>query len=162
LAAPFRKSGLCRIGAPIESRWACREHFSTNDPAHLTLPQAHTLAFSPVAFPQSVPRDQREASQVHLLLSCIPARLRAGARVLCLDEKTNREPTASCALQHSPRTPGLPTHVEQEYQRAGARPLFAAFDTRTGKVTALTARRKRQAAFITLRDPRSIRRLLPG
>jgi hypothetical protein len=40
--------------------------------------------------------------------------------------------------------------VEHEYQRAGARPLFAAFDTRTGKVTALTARRKRQAEFITL------------
>lgn len=40
------------IGAPIESRWACREHFSKNDPAHLTLPQAQTLAFSPVAFPK--------------------------------------------------------------------------------------------------------------
>jgi hypothetical protein len=40
--------------------------------------------------------------------------------------------------------------VEHEYQRAGALHLFAAFDTRTGKVTALTARRKRQAVFITL------------
>jgi len=34
--------------------------------------------------------------------------------------------------------------VEHEYQRKGALNLFAAFDTRTGKVYAHTAERKRQ------------------
>jgi hypothetical protein len=38
----------------------------------------------------------------------------------------------------------LPIRVEQEYQRKGAINLFAAFDTRTGKVYAMTAQRKRQ------------------
>jgi DDE superfamily endonuclease len=69
--------------------------------------------------------------------------------VLCLDEKTNLQPRHRLAPT-LPSLPGLPTRVEQEYQRAGVLHLFAAFDTRTGKVTALTARRKRQAEFITL------------
>ena len=41
-----------------------------------------------------------------------------------------------------------PVLVEHEYGRDGALNLFAAFDTRTGKVCALTAERKRQEEFI--------------
>jgi hypothetical protein len=41
-----------------------------------------------------------------------------------------------------------PTRVEHEYGRCGALNLFAAFDTRTGKVYGMTAPRKRQAEFI--------------
>ena len=39
--------------------------------------------------------------------------------------------------------------VEHEYQRKGALNLFAAFDTRTGKVWGQTYERKRQEEFIT-------------
>jgi transposase len=38
--------------------------------------------------------------------------------------------------------------VEHEYGRCGALNLFAAFDTRTGKVYGMTAERKRQVEFI--------------
>jgi hypothetical protein len=43
-----------------------------------------------------------------------------------------------------------PTRVEHENGRCGALNLFAAFDTRSGKVYGQTAGRKRQAEFITL------------
>jgi hypothetical protein len=45
--------------------------------------------------------------------------------------------------------PGQPVRVEHEYTRKGALNLFAGFDTRTGKVYATTAERKRQVEFIT-------------
>ena len=41
-----------------------------------------------------------------------------------------------------------PTLIEHEYARCGALNLFAAFDTRTGKVYGHTAGRKRQGEFI--------------
>ena len=40
--------------------------------------------------------------------------------------------------------------VEHEYQRAGATHLFAAFDTRSGRVYGVTTRRKRQVEYLTL------------
>jgi transposase len=40
--------------------------------------------------------------------------------------------------------------VEHEYQRAGATHLFAAFDTRSGQVYGVTARRKRQVEYLAL------------
>jgi hypothetical protein len=40
--------------------------------------------------------------------------------------------------------------LEHEYVRKGALNLFAAFDTRTGNVTAILCRRKRQDEFIEL------------
>jgi hypothetical protein len=42
--------------------------------------------------------------------------------------------------------------VEHEYERKGALNLFAAFDTRTGKVYAHTVERKRQKEFIEFLD----------
>jgi len=96
-----------------------------------------------------VPRDQRFAEQVQLLVELYTRPLVACERVLCLDEKTNLQPRPRLAPT-LPSLPGLPTRVEHEYQRAGSLHLFAAFDTRTGKVMALTAQRKRQAEFITL------------
>ena len=51
----------------------------------------------------------------------------------------------SCATR-----PGQPLRLEHEYKRVGALHLFAAFDTRTGKVYARTERRKRQVEFIAL------------
>src|SRR5205085_2479412 len=67
--------------------------------------------------------------------------------VLCVDEKTNLQPRP----RKSPTKPacrGRPLQVEHEYGRCGALNLFAAFDTRTGKVYGMTAERKRQVEFI--------------
>jgi transposase len=97
----------------------------------------------------TVPRDQRFAEQVKVLVELYTRPLPRWERVLCLDEKTNLQPRPRLAPT-KPTRPGLPTRVEHEYKRAGALHLLAAFDTRTGKVTALTALRKRQEEFISL------------
>ena len=68
--------------------------------------------------------------------------------VLCVDEKTSLQPRTRISPT-LPARPDLPVRVEHEYQRKGALNLFAAFDTRTGKVYARTAERKRQVEFIT-------------
>jgi hypothetical protein len=69
--------------------------------------------------------------------------------ILCVDEKTNLQPRPRLAST-LPTRPAFPTRLEHEYKRAGALHLFAAFDTRTGKIYARTALRKRQKEFITL------------
>ena len=67
-----------------------------------------------------------------------------------LDEKTSLQPRTRTVATR-PAQPGLvPVHLEHEYQRKGALQLFAAFDTRTGQVTGILRRRKRQAEFIEL------------
>jgi transposase len=96
-----------------------------------------------------VPRDRQFAEQVKFLVELYTRPLAHWERVLCVDEKTNLQPRPRLAPT-KPTRPGLPTRVEHEYKRAGALHLFAAFDTRTGKVSARTARRKRQAEFITV------------
>jgi transposase len=111
-----------------------------------------------------VPRDQHFARQVKLLVDLYTRPLAAWERVLCLDEKTNLQPRPRLAPT-LPARPGLPTRLEHEYKRAGALHLFAAFDTRTGKVTAQTSVRKRQKEFIALLTrldkelPASVRRV---
>ncbi len=67
--------------------------------------------------------------------------------VLCVDEKTNLQPRLRLAPT-LPAQPGKPIRLEHEYKRVGALHLFAAFDTRTGKVSARTEMRKRQVEFI--------------
>ena len=68
--------------------------------------------------------------------------------VVCVDEKTNLQPRSRLAPTLPPR-PGQPLRLEHEYKRAGALHLFAAFDTRTGRVYARTETRKRQVECIT-------------
>jgi transposase len=68
--------------------------------------------------------------------------------VLSVDEKTSLQPRSRLAPT-KPAQPGLvPNYVEHEYQRKGALQLFAAFDTRTGKVYGRCFDRKRQKEFI--------------
>jgi transposase len=136
LARQLRADGLVESISPKTIRRILHSHKLKPWCSHLWL--------SP-----KVPQDQRFAKQVQLLVELYTRPLGACERVLCLDEKTNLQPRPRLAPT-LPSLPGLPIRVEQEYQRAGALHLFAAFDTRTGKVTALTARRKRQAEFITL------------
>jgi len=71
--------------------------------------------------------------------------------VLCVDEKTSPQPRTRKAKTLPPE-PGKPMRVEGEYLRKGALNLFAAFDTRSGKVYHSTAERKRQVDFIVLLD----------
>jgi transposase len=94
-----------------------------------------------------VPRDAAFAAAVREISDLYTRPLEADEMVLCVDEKTSLQPrprkSPTLAAQ-----PGRPVRVEHEYGRCGALNLFAAFDTRTGKVYGRTAERKRQVEFI--------------
>ncbi|MBV8265262.1 MAG: transposase [Planctomycetaceae bacterium] len=81
-----------------------------------------------------------------------------------VDEHTNIQPRPRSAAT-VPAAPDRPTRVEHHYRRDGALNLFAAFDTRTSKVYAPTAGRKRQVEFIAILEyldreiSRTIRRI---
>jgi transposase len=94
-----------------------------------------------------VPRDAAFAAAVREISDLYTRPLRADEMVLCVDEKTSLQPrprkSPTLAAQ-----PERPVRVEHEYGRCGALNLFAAFDTRTGKVYGRTAERKRQVEFI--------------
>ncbi len=122
--------------------------------SHKLKPWRYHLWLSP-----RVPRDQQFAQQVKLLVELYTRPLARSEMVLCIDEKTNLQPRPRKALTLPPR-PGSPTRLEHEYKRAGALHLFAAFDTRTGHVSARTARRKRQEEFIAFLD--QLRREIPA
>jgi len=96
------------------------------------------------------PRDEAFRSVTLEILDLYTRPLEPYERVLSLDEKTSLQPRTR-AVPTRPAQPGLvPVHVEHEYQRKGALQLFAAFDTRTGEVTTILRRRKRQVEFIEL------------
>jgi hypothetical protein len=109
---------------------------------HPLKPWRHHLWLSP-----KVPRDVAFAAQVHEVCDLYTRPLAAHAAVLCVDEKTSLQPPTRKSPTR-PAAPGQPVRVEHEYERKGALNLFAAFDTRTGKVYGMTAERKRQAEFI--------------
>lgn len=94
-----------------------------------------------------VPRDAAFAACVQHIVDLYTRPLAAHEAVLCVDEKTSLQPRTRLSPT-LPARPDLPVRVEHEYQRKGALNLFAAFDTRTGKVYARTAERKRQVEFI--------------
>jgi hypothetical protein len=72
--------------------------------------------------------------------------------VLGADEHTRLPPrTPTAPTLAAP--PGQPVRVEHEYLRTGALNLLAGFDTRTGKVYATTAARKRQVECIAFWEP---------
>jgi len=94
-----------------------------------------------------VPRDAAFAASVQHIVDLYTRPLADHEAVLCMDEKTSLQPRTRLSPT-LPARPDLPVRVEHEYQRKGALNLFAAFDTRTGKVYARTAERKRQVEFI--------------
>jgi transposase len=94
-----------------------------------------------------VPRDAAFAAQVREICELYTRPLGPDEVVLCADEMTSLQPRPRKA-KTLPTDKDRPTRVEHEYSRCGALNLFAAFDTRTGKVYGLTAPRKRQAEFI--------------
>ena len=109
---------------------------------HKLKPWRHHLWLSP-----TVPRDEVFAAQVQAITTLYTRPLEMWEMVLCVDEKTSVQPRPRKAPTLAAQ-PGLPVRVEHEYSRLGALNLLAGFDTRTGKVYATTASRKRQVEFI--------------
>jgi transposase len=94
-----------------------------------------------------VARDAAFAAQVQAICDLYTRPLRPDEVVLCIDEMTSLQPRPRRSPTRATKQ-DRPTLVEHEYGRCGALNLFAAFDTRTGKVYGLTASRKRQSEFI--------------
>lgn len=94
-----------------------------------------------------VPRDAEFCRRVKNICSLYTRKVPENEVVLCVDEKTSLQPRTRKSPTR-PAQPGRPVRVEHEYERKGALNLFAAFDTRTGKVYAHTAERKRQTEFL--------------
>ncbi len=107
-----------------------------------------------------VPRDDRFRETVRNICELYTRKLGAHERVLSLDEKTSLQPRTRTSPNRPARASNQPVLVEHEYVRKGALNLFAAFDTRTGKVVGLLRRRKRQIEFIELLE--TIERLTPA
>ena len=89
-----------------------------------------------------VPRDAAFREAVLKLSDLYSRALWSNEMVLCVDEKTNLQPRTRKAKTLPPE-PGIPVRLESESERQGAIHLFAAFDTRTGKVYHTTGERKR-------------------
>ncbi len=110
---------------------------------HQLEPWRHHLWLSP-----KVPRDAAFAATVQEICALYTRQLAAHEVVLCVDEKTSLQPRPRKAPTQPAGPDNQPLRVEHEYGRCGALNLFAAFDTRTGKVYGRTAERKRQKEFI--------------
>ena len=109
---------------------------------HKLKPWRHHLWLSP-----HVPRDAAFAAHVQEIVALYTRPLGVWEMVLCVDEKTSLQPRTRTAPTLAAQ-PGQPVRVAHEYTRKGALNLFAGFDTRTGKVYATTAERKRQGEFL--------------
>jgi len=97
-----------------------------------------------------VPRDETFRATVENIANLYTRTLEPCERVLCLDEKTSLQPRTRTAANKPAKPGNVAVRLEHEYVRKGALNLFAAFDTRTGNVTAILRRRKRQDEFIEL------------
>jgi transposase len=97
-----------------------------------------------------VPRDDHFRQTVVNISDLYTRKLDAHERVLSLDEKTSLQPRTRTSRNRPARPGNEPVVVEHEYVRKGALNLFAAFDTRTGKVLGILRKRKRQVEFIEL------------
>ena len=106
-----------------------------------------------------VPRDAVFAAQVQEICDLYTRPLQRDEVVLCVDEMTSLQPRPRKSST-KPAKEDRPTLVEHEYGRCGALNLFAAFDTRTGRVYGMTASRKRQSEFIAFLD--KIEREIPA
>ena len=80
-----------------------------------------------------VPRDATFAQQVQEICDLYTRPLRPDEVVLCVDEMTSLQPRPRKTPTRAAKK-DQPTRVEHESGRCGALNLFAALDTRTGKV----------------------------
>ena len=109
---------------------------------HALKPWRHHLWLHP-----KVPRDAAFFACVAALCLLLTRPLAPDEVVLSVDEKTSLQPRRR-VVPTRPAQPRCPVQVEHEYRRAGALHLFAAFDTRTGRVIGQCHRRKRAAEFL--------------
>ena len=96
---------------------------------------------------EKTPRDAKFIERTQAICELYTRRLMVHEVVLSVEEKTSIQPRTRLAPTR-PAQPGQPVQVEHEYQRKGAINLFAAFDTRTGRVYEKEYERKRQGEFI--------------
>jgi len=96
-----------------------------------------------------VPRDAKFRRRTEEICELYTRELGPHERVLSVDEKTSLQPRTRKAATRAAR-PATPVRLEHEYRRCGALQLFAAFDTRSGKVIGVCRPRKRQEDFIEL------------
>jgi transposase len=96
------------------------------------------------------PRDEAFRLQVLEIMDLYTRPVAPWERVLSLDEKTSLQPRTRSARTRPPQYDLVPARLEHEYTRKGALQLFAAFDTRSGEVTGILRKRKRQVEFIEL------------
>jgi hypothetical protein len=113
---------------------------------HKLKPWRHQLGLSP-----QVPRDAAFAAQGQELVALYSRPLGVGEMGLCVAEKTSVQPRTRPAPTWAAQ-PGKPVRVEHAYVRKGALNLLAGFDTRTGKVSASTAARKRPGECMAFVD----------
>lgn len=97
-----------------------------------------------------IPRDDEFRKIVLNVCDLYTRKLEPHECVWSLDEKTSLQPRTRTAPTRPARAPNEPQRVEHEYVRKGALNLFAAFNTRTGRVLGILRRRKRQIEFIEL------------
>jgi hypothetical protein len=109
---------------------------------HKLKPWRHQLWLAPQG-----PRAAAFAAQVHDMVTLSTRLLGVGERVRCVDEKTRLPPRPRKAPTLAAQ-PARPVRVEHADTRKGSLNRLAGFDTRTGKVYATTADRKRQGACI--------------
>jgi transposase len=99
------------------------------------------------------PRDAAFSATVSELIDRYTRPLGEDERVLSVDEQTAQQPRPRPFPTLSARSQTLPHRHEHASKRAGARTLFAAFDTRSGKVYGPWYDRQRQPAFIAFLEP---------
>jgi transposase len=102
---------------------------------------------SHVGLHPTAPRDAAFLAQTRAVAEVLTRPLAAQEMVLSLDEMTSLQPRPR-RVATRPAQPGRPVQVEHEYWRAGALNLFAALDTRSGRVYGRCARRKRQVEYL--------------
>jgi transposase len=111
--------------------------------AHQLKPWRHHLWLHP-----KHPRDAAFYTTILELIDLYTRPLRADEMVLSVDEKTSLQPRPRPFPTLPAQPQNIPNRHEHEYKRAGALNLFAAFDTRSGKVYGHCYDRKRQQEFI--------------
>jgi len=111
--------------------------------SHKLKPWRHHMWLSPKA-----PRDAAFYARVQDIIDLYTRPLDPDEAVLCVDEKTSLQPRTRRTSTKPAGPGGRPNLVEHEYRRCGALQLFAAFDTRSGRVYGRAFDRKRQKEFI--------------
>jgi DDE superfamily endonuclease len=116
--------------------------------AHQLKPWRHHVWLSP-----KQPRDATSYATASALIELYTRPLRPDEMVLSVDEQTSLPPRPRLSPTRPAHPQTLPNRHEHEYRRAGALNLFAAFDTRSGKVFGHGYARQRQQECIAFLAP---------